>query len=94
MHGTTAEPMLLSRAERFAIVKTVRKALDDVQSSCAMVVGCGVPSLWETQELVQEAADAGADFVMIIPPSTFAKAMTDDVLFDFYQEVRSTSPPF
>lgn len=80
--------MFLSRAERLAVIKTVRKALDDVQSPCVMVVGCGVPSLWETKELIAEAANAGADFVMVIPPSTFAKAMTDDILYDFYKEVR------
>lgn len=91
VHGTTGEPMFLSRAERLAVIKTVRKALDDVQSSCVMVVGCGVPSLWETKELIAEAAKAGTDFVMVIPPSTFAKAMTDEILYDFYKEIADTA---
>jgi len=91
VHGTTGEPMLLSRAERLAVIKTVRKALDDIQSQCVLVVGCGVPSLWETKELIAEAANAGADFVMVIPPSTFAKIMTDDILYDFYKEISSNA---
>ncbi len=45
-----------------------------------------------TLKLAREAKEAGADFVLVLPPSYWASAMTRPVLVKFFQEVADESP--
>ncbi|KAF8599329.1 dihydrodipicolinate synthase, partial [Ceratobasidium sp. AG-I] len=92
-NGTTGEPSHLSRAERLAVIKTHRAALDSAGlKGKGLIVGTGVSSTWESIELTQEAADAGANYAMVIPPGYFKSAMTDASLERFFTEVADASP--
>jgi 4-hydroxy-2-oxoglutarate aldolase len=85
------EPSHLSRAERLAVIKTHRAAMDSAGfPNMPLIAGTGVSSTWETIELTKEAVEAGANFVMVIPPGYFKSSMTDESLENFFTEV---SPP-
>ncbi|KAJ1302069.1 hypothetical protein OPQ81_000903 [Rhizoctonia solani] len=93
VNGTTGEPSHLSRAERLAVIKTHRAALDNAGfQKLPLIVGTGVSSTWETIELTKEAADAGGNFAMVIPPGYFKSAMTDASIEAFFTEVADASP--
>ncbi|KAB5590845.1 L-threo-3-deoxy-hexylosonate aldolase [Ceratobasidium theobromae] len=92
-NGTTGEPSHLSRAERLAVIKTHRAALDSAGfQNLPLIVGTGVSSTWETIELTKEAAQAGANYAMVIPPGYFKGAMTDAALEAYFTEVADASP--
>ena len=52
-----------------------------------VMAGCIAESTQETIMLAQMAQQEGADFVTLLPPSYFAKQMTDQVLEQYFTEV-------
>lgn len=75
-----------------AVIKTHRAALDSAGlQGKGLIVGTGTSSTWESIELTQEAADAGANYAMVIPPGYFKSAMTDASLEKFFTDVCSYS---
>ncbi|CAE6399437.1 unnamed protein product [Rhizoctonia solani] len=92
-NGTTGEPSHLSRAERVAVIKTHRAALDNAGfQNLPLIVGTGVSSTWETIELTKEGAEAGGNFAMVLPPGYFKSSMTNTTLEAFFTEVADASP--
>ena len=93
LQGSTAEAVLLSPTERVEIIQTARKAaVDHGLPNFPLVVGISGQTTNETLRLAQDAAGAGADFGLLLPPSYYAKAVTKDVIISFYQEVAVQSP--
>jgi dihydrodipicolinate synthase/N-acetylneuraminate lyase len=93
LQGSTAEAVLLSPEERISLTKTARRAaLDLGATNFPLVAGASGQSTNETLKLTQEAAAAGADFALILPPSYWAKAVTKDVIVSFFEEVADNSP--
>lgn len=94
--GSAGEAPHLTPAERVDIIKTTRRTLDTaVPGGDAIPVGAGVgaPSTRETITLAREAAEAGADFVMVIPPGYYAGALkTGDALLQYFVDVAEASP--
>jgi len=43
----------------------------------------------ETLQLADDAATAGADFGLLLPPSYWAKALNNDAIVEFYRDVAS-----
>lgn len=56
------------------------------------MAGVGGQSIQECVTLAKDAAEAGADYAVALPPSFFASNMTADALEAFYNEVRSIWP--
>jgi dihydrodipicolinate synthase/N-acetylneuraminate lyase len=86
--GTNAETFLLTREERKTLVATCRKA---VGPSFPIMAGVGGHSTAQVLEHVGDAADAGADSVLVLPPAYFGPATTAQVLEDFFGEVADKS---
>jgi 4-hydroxy-2-oxoglutarate aldolase len=89
IHGTTGEAPMLSHSERNTILKLaarIRKDMDRVDAT-ALVVGCSGQSSREVVAMCKDAAECGADFVLVLPPSYWFKASTAQVIEDFYTEV-------
>ncbi|CAE6458460.1 unnamed protein product [Rhizoctonia solani] len=92
-NGTTGEPSHLSRDERVAVIKTHRTALDSAGfQDLPLIVGTAVSSTWETIEITKEAAEAGGNFAMVLPPGYFKASMTNESLETFFTEVADASP--
>lgn len=72
-----------------------RKALDESGlNDIPVVAGVGASSTRESIKLSQDAAAAGADFVMVIPPGYYAGALLADTasLKSFFVDVADASP--
>lgn len=89
------EAVHLSHDERSQLIRTCRSTLDDCGlSNIPVVAGIGAASTRETIQLAHEAAEAGADFVMVIPPGYYAGALSAEnknSLKQFFLDVADTS---
>ncbi|KAK3350095.1 dihydrodipicolinate synthetase [Lasiosphaeria hispida] len=87
--GTNAETFLLTREERRDLVKTAREA---VGPDFPLMAGVGGHSTKQVIQHMHEAADAGADYALVLPPAYFgAKLTTAAVLRDFFEDVASVA---
>ncbi|KLU91344.1 dihydrodipicolinate synthase [Magnaporthiopsis poae ATCC 64411] len=57
-----------------------------------IVAGISAQSTRETILCAREAAEAGANFGLLLPPSYWAKAVTPDAMLAYYREVADASP--
>ncbi|OQV08528.1 hypothetical protein CLAIMM_12786 [Cladophialophora immunda] len=90
--GSNGEAPHLSREERSAVTETTRKALDGAGfGQIPIIVGASDASVRGTLSLIRDAAKAGADYVLVLPPSYFRGAMTGTVIADFYGRVADSS---
>lgn len=92
LQGSTAEAALLCPEERRDLIKTARQAAADVGApKFPLAAGISGQSTNETLRLVDDAAEAGADFGLLLPPSYWPKAVTNDAIVEFYLEVADHS---
>jgi len=93
LSGSTAEAVLLSPSERQGILRAARDAAIDLGlDEYPLIAGISGQSTNESIRLAEEAKEAGADFGLLLPPSYWAKAVTKDVILDFYHDVADQSP--
>ncbi|EPQ58331.1 aldolase [Gloeophyllum trabeum ATCC 11539] len=91
--GSMGEAHHLSHGERTTLIKAARKALDGAGlSDFPIIAGTGSGSLRETLQLCDEAAEAGADYAIVITSGYFAGALDKRALKAFYTEVAEKSP--
>lgn len=87
------EAIHLSHAERTTLIKTARRALDEAgYTDVPIIAGTGAGSTRETIELSHEAAEAGADYAIVIASGYFAGALNPKALKAFFTEVAEKSP--
>ncbi|KAI1861300.1 uncharacterized protein JN550_010979 [Neoarthrinium moseri] len=86
--GTNAEAFLMTREERKVLVSTARTA---VGPGFPLMVGVGSHSTKQVLELIADATEAGATFVLVLPPAYFGKATTPEVIERFFDEVAKNS---
>lgn len=87
--GTNAETFLLTREERKTLVDIARQACGP---SYPVMAGVGGHSTKQVLEYIRDAADAGADYVLLLPPAYMWKETTSVVIDNFFHEVASHSP--
>ncbi|PVF98792.1 aldolase [Serendipita vermifera] len=93
--GSMGEAHHLSPTERVQLIKAAREALDKAHfTTTPIVVGTGTGSTRETIKLTKEAAEAGADYSIVIPSGYFAGALANDrkALKTFFKDVAEASP--
>ncbi|KAJ4279455.1 hypothetical protein NW764_006826 [Fusarium oxysporum] len=86
--GTNAETFLLTREERKALLQTARQACGP---SFPIMAGVGGHSTKQVLEFINDAADAGADYVLLLPPAYFGKQTTPEVINNFFDDVAKNS---
>ncbi|KAI1861076.1 hypothetical protein JX265_009695 [Neoarthrinium moseri] len=86
--GTNAEAFLMTREERKVLVSTARTA---VGPGFPLMVGVGSHSTKQVLDLIADATEAGATFVLVLPPAYFGKATTPEVIERFFDEVAKNS---
>lgn len=87
--GTNSEAFLLTREERSQLIATARAA---VGPDYPLMAGVGAHSTKQTLELAQDAAAAGANYLLVLPPAYFGKATSMTVVKRFFSEVAAKSP--
>jgi dihydrodipicolinate synthase/N-acetylneuraminate lyase len=86
--GTNAETFLLTREERKALLQTARRACGP---NFPIMAGVGGHSTKQVLEFIGDAADAGANYVLLLPPAYFGKQTTPEVINNFFDDVATRS---
>lgn len=82
--GSNGEAVMLNENEKRHIIETAREVIPKEK---IMMVGAGYESTQETIRFVQVAAECGADCVLVITPSFFKSAITQEALYRHYIHV-------
>ena len=93
--GSNGEGPHLTHAERTVLIKTARRVLDGSGlEKVPLIVGTGTGSTKETVELTNEAAEAGADYAIVIMSGYFAGVLATHkrALKAYWREVAEKSP--
>jgi L-threo-3-deoxy-hexylosonate aldolase len=92
--GSNGEAVHLSYAERRLVTQTTRKALDEAGfTDIPVIVGCSEQSIRGTVALCVESAEAGGEYVLMIPPSYYRAAMgNEEALVEYFHGVADGSP--
>ncbi|KAF8511948.1 dihydrodipicolinate synthetase [Hysterangium stoloniferum] len=93
--GSMGEAHHLTHEERATLIRIARHALDHAQPSLVhvpIIAGTGAGSTKETIQLTKEAAQAGADFAIVIASGYFAGALDRQALKEFWVDVSQASP--
>ena len=71
--GSTGEAIFVKNKERNELIKSQRKALDDVgYKDRPIIAGTATQNIDETLDMIQESKDAGAEYAMVLSPGYFA----------------------
>ncbi|KAM3467983.1 hypothetical protein MY5147_008388 [Beauveria neobassiana] len=91
--GSNGEAVHCTREEKLAVTKATREALDEAGfASTPIILGATEGSVRGTIELCTLAAEQGADYALILPPSYY-RAQTDEaVICDYFTAVADASP--
>ncbi|KAJ5579535.1 uncharacterized protein N7459_005520 [Penicillium hispanicum] len=87
--GTNSEAFLLTREERAQLITAAREA---VGPEFPLMAGVGTHSTKQTLELAHDAAAAGANYLLVLPPAYFGKATSMAVVKRFFADVARKSP--
>lgn len=87
IHGTTGESVLLSKEERIAVIKAIAAVKKDLKSPTTLVVGCSAESVRETVKMCKDAKENGGEYALVLPPSYWVKASTNEMLEAFFTKV-------
>lgn len=87
--GSTGESVFLDGEERATLLEA---AADVVPQDGVVIAGTGMESTRQTIRMTRQAAEAGADAVLVSPPAYYKGAMTPAVLARHFQAVADASP--
>ncbi|KAH8171204.1 dihydrodipicolinate synthetase family protein [Sarocladium implicatum] len=92
-NGSNGEAVYLTSEERAQVTRTTRRALDiNGYSKLPVIVGASDQSVSGTLSLCRDALAAGGDAVLVMVPSFFKWAMTDEAIEHFFLQVADESP--
>ncbi len=86
--GSTGESVLMDEQESLAAIETVRASAG---SEKTILAGTGMPSARETIRFTNMAAQAGADYAVVVTPYYYKGQMSAKALEDFYRVVADHS---
>jgi 4-hydroxy-2-oxoglutarate aldolase len=86
--GSNGEAVLLTDEEKTCVWETARRA---IPSDRLMIAGTGCESTRQTIALSRQAADAGADAVLVVTPHYYGSQMTPDALTRHFHAVADCS---
>lgn len=91
--GTNGEAATLGRTEKAELVQSTRAIASQLSTSeFPITVGCVGGCTREVIDDTVAMHEAGANFALVLIPSYFHFAMTQDAIVGFFQEVADASP--
>lgn len=87
--GSTGERVHLDEGEYQSVIETSRA---ETPSDLAFIVGAGQQSTVGTINEIKRAAEAGAEATLVITPSFYRSAITQEALINHYGAIADTSP--
>ncbi|OBT50493.1 hypothetical protein VE04_08400 [Pseudogymnoascus sp. 24MN13] len=89
----TGEAVHLTNKERFEVLSSQRKALDEAGfKDYPIIAGTATQDIEGTVEQLQEAQKAGAQWGLCLAPGYFAGAVTQEGIVKWFQAVADRSP--
>jgi len=82
LFGSNGESVFLTREEKLQLITTIRK-----HTNRKILAGTGLDSIKETISLTNDAAEAGADYALIITPSFFKSEMKHHTFLNYFTKV-------
>jgi 4-hydroxy-2-oxoglutarate aldolase len=82
--GSNGESVFLTRNEKLKLVEEVKKNISDDK---LLIAGTGSDSIRETISLSNDAADRGADYVLILTPSFYKSEMKPAAYIKYFSAV-------
>ncbi|KFG85139.1 L-threo-3-deoxy-hexulosonate aldolase [Metarhizium anisopliae] len=91
--GSNGEAVHCTREEKLAVTKATREALDEAGfTSTPIILGATEGSVRGTVELSKLAAEAGADYTLLLPPSYYRAQIDEESIVDYFTAVADASP--
>lgn len=91
--GSTGEAIHLSRAERKDLVSGVRKGLEEAgYKDYPIMAGVLTNGVDETLEWLQDYAEAGAQWGMVLVPGYFGPSANQDNIKEWFRLIADNSP--
>ncbi|EMD00610.1 hypothetical protein BAUCODRAFT_28953 [Baudoinia panamericana UAMH 10762] len=91
--GSNGEAVHLTREEKIAVTKATREALDEAGFKDVVVMqGCSEAGVRLTVSLCKEAAAAGAEYALVLPPAYYRAQVSEPMITDYYLSVAEQSP--
>ncbi|KAG6006942.1 L-threo-3-deoxy-hexylosonate aldolase [Claviceps maximensis] len=91
--GSNGEAVHCTREEKLAVTKATREALDEAGfTSTPIILGATEGSVRGTLELTRLAADAGADYTLLLPPSYYRAQIDEESIVKYFTAVADASP--
>jgi L-threo-3-deoxy-hexylosonate aldolase len=91
--GSNGEAVHLSPEEKTAVTAATREALDSAGfTSIPIIVGCTEGSVRGTIASIKSTAQAGGEYVLLLPPSYFRGLMDEESIYQYFMDVASASP--
>jgi L-threo-3-deoxy-hexylosonate aldolase len=79
--GSNGEAVHLSRAEKQTVTRATREALDEAgYKDVPVIVGASEHGIKLTIELAKEAAEAGGEYILTVPPSYYRYAIDEEAI--------------
>ncbi|KAI9044790.1 dihydrodipicolinate synthase family protein [Aspergillus affinis] len=93
VQGSNGEAVHLERDERNVITAATRRALNaQGASTMPLIVGCGASSTRETIHFCTDAAKAGGDYALVLPPCYYKGLVDGESLREHFRAVATASP--
>lgn len=90
--GSMGEAVSLSEEERGLVIDQASQSIKKHHPDLKLIVGTSAESARTTIQYTKQAADCGAEFTLILPPSFYRSAIDDEALLQFYRAVADASP--
>ncbi|KAK4521978.1 oligosaccharyltransferase complex subunit epsilon [Mucor velutinosus] len=90
--GSMGEAVNLSDDERVQVIRQCSDSVQKYNRSLKIIAGTSSQSARNTITYTKQAAEAGAGFVLVLPPSFYKGSMDHDALYQFYTTVADHSP--
>lgn len=91
--GSNGEAVHCTREEKLAVTKATREALDAAGfTSTPIILGATEGSVKGTIELCELAAESGADYALILPPSYYRAQIDEESILNYFTAVADGSP--
>lgn len=90
-HGIASSPSASHKTSHVAdsqLLRIAKEAFARVGNPGLIIAGTvGAQSTWENVQLAKDAASAGSDYILTLPPNYYAPAMSPAAIQAFYEDV-------
>lgn len=90
--GSMGEAVNLSEQERVLVIEQAHKSVKKHNPELKLIAGASAQSARTSIMFAKQAAEAGASFCLILPPSFYRAKIDDKAILAFYTKVADESP--